>query len=1582
MNIVSKKPRNGIDLSGEILGKWRLLEFFGEGAAGHVYLAEALDQKGWYRALKIFFKNKPGVSLTVIEEQKHRFKIEATLCKDQINAHVIVVNEHPIETDNYLYHVMQYADGGSLLDKINTHFELLKTASEDAYIPIEEVRQIGIQIADGLDAIHRHDRGLVHRDICPSNILIHQGNILIADLGVAQTRDDLTERSKLGDEAPPHPGHIAYMSPQQENLRGPVRYEDDIFSVGCVLFELLTLKPYRGPQSLSPFPKLYRSDTPVWMDRIITKCLQEDRDGRFQEAKELHQSLEARHIVLTKSKVKEQEWLDVYELSDLLGNIPKLTIADGVDIELPSDLLFEVGKVNVWPQILDAFFEPEGRGGFLDWLQEDVIETLIQNRNRPLRDRMEELLIQVREAHGLVEGKDEPLLRSKIFIQFLSKIPNFEKPKPEVELNFGEIGLGEMREQQLVVKNLGGAVLEGYIQSPHPFSILEISENTGFLCGPGQTREVSSVIFSPDQTFLSDKPPILAVTLVTNTDEYQIPVRYKFIPPRVEINPEGGLDIGGLGNDEKATAILIVKNTGRGRLECKIETSHPNFIVVGRQEFHCEADEAAEIDVSLRLCEASLRAPFTELSLCLHTNMGDVDIPVRYEFIPPRAEVIPKTGVDFGEIGVGEQHSTSFTVKNTGRGKLECKIESNYSGLIIEGAREFTCESGQATEITVALKTGDDFLSATSPELSLHLHTNMDDISIPVRYEYVPPRAEVIAKAGVDFGELGIGEQLAASFKVKNVGRGYLDCKVETSHSDLEMGGANEFICESGQIAEVNLTFKPSDSFLSKTPPELFVRLHTNVGEFKLPVHFEILPPKVGLNTNHLEFNVENLEDPQELVIKNTGRSSLSGIVKVMVPWLRFQMRDQKFRCEPEDQLKLVVNVVSNKLPLNESRVDDAFILETNVGDFLIAVCAPAGITFLRNKFQQGWEPSPISAPNVAQVAPLNLFGRGRVKAIAFFSDGATLAVATSIGISHYDLTTFEEKRLKLTDGWEFSGAFSLDGSLYASGLYGEVKLWDVANGREVKTLRLRDESLVFHKRGYIVRSIAFSPDGALLASVYDFGLVKLWDVKSGRTIKTLPRQVNINSVVFSPDGALLASGLVDGRVKLWDVVNGYEECTLSGHTRAVRTATFSPDGTLLATGSDDGIVRLWDLSSRKTGVMINYNPTPKWFPPISSVNFSSDGALLAWASLAWVTLWEVASRRKVRMLGEEKVNSMAFSPDGVMLGTKSELLRNSYVKLWDVASGREVQTLFSSSNKVKSIAFSSNGALLASGSDDGSVKLLDVKRGRVVKTHNSYSGKVSCVTFSPNGALLASGSENGAVKLLDVVSGLKVKTLNGSSSKVNCIDFSPSGELLASGSDDGAVKLWDVASGREVKTLKGHFGKVNCVVFSLGGALLVSGSDNRAVKLWNVKRGREVRRGWKRFIANVRAAYSGYQVLSWDSKKVESMALSPDGEILATGSSDGLVNLWNLATGNEVRRLPKHSGVVKSVAFSPDGSLLVSGSYDGTMKLCVVVSGQEEIVRTIKHSGEVNSVAFSPDGALLASGSDDGTVRLWVVGG
>ncbi|REJ44776.1 MAG: protein kinase [Microcystis flos-aquae TF09] len=289
-------------------------------------------------------------------------------------------------------------------------------------------------------------------------------------------------------------------------------------------------------------------------------------------------------------------------------------------------------------------------------------------------------------------------------------------------------------------------------------------------------------------------------------------------------------------------------------------------------------------------------------------------------------------------------------------------------------------------------------------------------------------------------------------------------------------------------------------------------------------------------------------------------------------------------------------------------------------------------------------------------------------------------------------------------------------------------------------------------------------------------------------------------------------------------------------------------------------------------------------------------------------------------------------------------------------------KTLTGHSNVVWSVIYSPDGRYLASGSQDKTIKIWEVATGKELRTLTGHSDRVRSVVYSPDGRYLASGSWDKTIKVWDVVTGTELRTLAGYSGWVWSVAYSPDGRYLASGSDDDTLTIWEVATGKQLRTLTGHSLFVMSVVYSPDGRYLASGNGDKTIKIWEVATGKEL------------PTFTGH------SSVVLSVVYSPDGRYLASGSSDKTIKIWEVATGKELPTLTGHSREVMSVVYSPDGRYLASGSQDKTIKIWEVATGKE--LRTLTgHSSSVLSVVYSPDGRYLASGSGDKTIKIWRVG-
>ncbi|MEG4227076.1 NB-ARC domain-containing protein [Microcoleus sp. N9_B2] len=532
--------------------------------------------------------------------------------------------------------------------------------------------------------------------------------------------------------------------------------------------------------------------------------------------------------------------------------------------------------------------------------------------------------------------------------------------------------------------------------------------------------------------------------------------------------------------------------------------------------------------------------------------------------------------------------------------------------------------------------------------------------------------------------------------------------------------------------------------------------------------------------------------------------------------------------------------------------------------------------------------------------------------------------------------------------GSGLSVAFSPDGKLLAMGdTNGEIHLWQMP---EVRLLRTSKEY------GSIVLSAAFSPDGKTLATGGSNGTIRCWDVSSWSIRQILQgNHSSVLGVAFSPDGKMLASGIGDGTVRFWDWSNGRCLLTLPAYKSQAWSIAFSPPGKILASGGDDGILKLWDVATGQCLKMFESDSRQ-----IRSVAFSLDGKTVACGGHdALIRIWDISTDRVVSICSGHSriVVSVAFSPDGQILASCSE---DSTVRLWEVASGECLKTLQKHTSRVSAVAFNPDGKTLASTGEDCTVRLWDVKTGHCLKTVLGQSNPVNSVVFSPDGQTLASSDR--AVRLWNIKTGKCFKSIqDGRTNRLKSIAFSLNGDLLASGFSDTRVRLWDTAIGECLKSLEGHSAWVWGVAISPDGKTLASFSEDQTIKLWEMSTGQ--------------CLDTFTQHESW----VMGIAFSPSGDILASASTDKTVKLWDLSTGKVLRTLMGNSGWVWSVAFSPDGNILASSNSDGSIKFWDINTG-ECLTSLEGHEGIVSSVMFSPDGTQLASGGHDQTVRVWDV--
>ena len=589
-------------------------------------------------------------------------------------------------------------------------------------------------------------------------------------------------------------------------------------------------------------------------------------------------------------------------------------------------------------------------------------------------------------------------------------------------------------------------------------------------------------------------------------------------------------------------------------------------------------------------------------------------------------------------------------------------------------------------------------------------------------------------------------------------------------------------------------------------------------------------------------------------------------------------------------------------------RSDELLRLGSHTNTVLDAVFSPKGDVLATCSVDQTVKLWDMTARRETAVLP----HEGWVLAAAFSADGNRLATFCKNAYLHlWDVATGRDLRRVAVGNvalfqWGQLAAFSPGGEMLALGEGTTVYVWDVLRGTRLRVL----------DAGRTAHCLAFSPNGRILAvgfQEYEDVGVRLWDLGRGEQILVLTNVAQAgwpSSLAFSFDAKTLAEGCGNGTITLWDVATGRQIRTLTGHSAHIPALAFSSDGKMLASASADRTASLWDLATG-LGTTLHGNLNEVW-----AIAIAPDGRTVATGTKkdGIVTLWsttpkpqEKTSQTLRKTMLRDSWGAGPLSPDGTAFLAE---YADRTVGLWDTAGLKETTNFPLDITDKTRLALSPQGKLVALGEPDGVVRLVETSTGREMANFGPRGAGVESLAFSPDGKKLAAATVDHKFRVWEIAGKRMLSEMASNGGiLVGCYSaftFSADGAALCAGYEDNTAEIFDTATGRRLAFLEGAKGPICGAVSLPDGRTAATADFSQDVKLWDLKTQKElVTLGGERLV-------------------YVAIALSPDGRRLAAGGSP--VRLWDPATRQQVAllKLPNHEVYPTALAFSADGNTLV----------------------------------------------------------
>lgn len=489
---------------------------------------------------------------------------------------------------------------------------------------------------------------------------------------------------------------------------------------------------------------------------------------------------------------------------------------------------------------------------------------------------------------------------------------------------------------------------------------------------------------------------------------------------------------------------------------------------------------------------------------------------------------------------------------------------------------------------------------------------------------------------------------------------------------------------------------------------------------------------------------------------------------------------------------------------------------------------------------------------------------------------------------------------------------------------------------------------------------LVFSSDGAQLLAVSSGDSVIIWDVQSGiQKLGPLKLKDNVLlSASFTTMGPRAVTLNRHGEALIWDLQDREKLiCQIKLSDGHLHSAALSPDGKYMITGATNGKVQMWNISS---GMLMDDLYAHAGF--VSSVAVSPDSTHVASIGKdGTVHVWDINRHLLMtKRTTDTLVWSVVFSPDNQFLASNGP---GRVVRVWQLQDDKEVSIL----EGYLSASISADNERVLAVREDGVARIWNIRQGRVFKSFKGHQGPIynTAAFLSDENRVVALG-DGRTIDAWDAETGTAHMGSSLAPPSISVATLSRNGRHAVTGDKEGPVRLWDVRSGRQEKVLMGHKSAVSALAITTDGQRIAAAAEHDPrIIVWDASSGTR---------QSELAGPPGHEITQ---AQTTSLAFSPSADLLAAGTKDGRIQIWQLSSGRLTQNLRAQDAPVRNVAFAPDGTRLLSDGPGGSVQLWEVRTGTR--IRSLgRPESQIIAAAFSPDGRRIVTGAEDGQVHVW----